>query len=36
LAGHLPISESALMNVCEMGQIQGPVLAARFTQLVAA
>ncbi|RWQ78404.1 MAG: GNAT family N-acetyltransferase [Mesorhizobium sp.] len=36
LAGHLPISESALMNVREMGQFQGPVLAARFTQPVAA
>lgn len=36
LAGHLPISESALMNVREMGQLQGPVLAARFTKPVAA
>ncbi|MER8421086.1 acyl-homoserine-lactone synthase [Mesorhizobium sp. M1329] len=36
LAGHLPISESALMIVREMGQIQGPVLAARFTHQAAA
>ncbi|MER9585366.1 acyl-homoserine-lactone synthase [Mesorhizobium sp. M0276] len=36
LAGHLPISEAALMNVRETGQLQGPVLAARFTQRVAA
>lgn len=36
LAGHLPISQSALVNVREMGQLQGPVLAARFTHLAAA
>ncbi|MER8705169.1 GNAT family N-acetyltransferase [Mesorhizobium sp. M1088] len=36
LAGHLPISESALMNVREIGQLQGPVLVTRPTQLVAA
>jgi N-acyl-L-homoserine lactone synthetase len=36
LAGHLPISESALMNVREMGQIHGAVLAVRVTQPVAA
>ncbi|AGB43418.1 N-acyl-L-homoserine lactone synthetase [Mesorhizobium australicum WSM2073] len=36
LAGHLPITESALMNVRETGQLQGAVLAARYTQLVAA
>ncbi|TIM31636.1 MAG: GNAT family N-acetyltransferase [Mesorhizobium sp.] len=35
LAGRLPISESALMIVREMGQIQGPVLAARYTHLAA-
>ena len=35
LAGHLPITESALMNVGEMGQIHGPVLAARSAQLAA-
>jgi N-acyl-L-homoserine lactone synthetase len=36
LAGHLPISESALMNLRETGQFRGSVLAARYTQLVAA
>jgi N-acyl-L-homoserine lactone synthetase len=36
LAGHLPISESALMNVRQMGQIQGSVLTARMAQSVAA
>ncbi|WP_136616123.1 MULTISPECIES: acyl-homoserine-lactone synthase [Mesorhizobium] len=36
LAGHLPISEPALMNVREMGQIRGSVLAARFTHQAAA
>ncbi|RTM08830.1 MAG: GNAT family N-acetyltransferase [Hyphomicrobiales bacterium] len=36
LGGHLPISESALMNVREMGQLQGPVLGTRFTHLAAA
>lgn len=36
LAGHLPISESALMNVREMGQIQRPVLTTRSTHLAAA
>ena len=36
LAGHLPISESALVSVREMGQLKGPVLAARFTQVLAA
>lgn len=36
LAGHLPITESALMHVREIGQIEGPVLAARVTQKAAA
>lgn len=36
LAGHLPITGSSLLNVLETGQLQGPVLGARFTQLVAA
>lgn len=36
LAGYLPISESVLMNVREMGQLQAPVLVARVTQPVAA
>jgi N-acyl-L-homoserine lactone synthetase len=36
LAGHLPITESALMNVREVGRLQGSVIAARFTKLVAA
>ncbi|WP_095203478.1 acyl-homoserine-lactone synthase [Mesorhizobium carmichaelinearum] len=36
LAGQLSISEAALMNVREMGEIRGPVLAARFTHKVAA
>jgi acyl homoserine lactone synthase len=36
LAGHLPISESALMNVRAIGQLEGPVLATRFARLAAA
>lgn len=35
LAGHLPITESALTSVREIGQIQGPVLATRSAQLAA-
>jgi acyl homoserine lactone synthase len=36
LAGHLAISESALLKVREMGQLEGRVLAARSAQMVAA
>lgn len=36
LAGHLPISESALNTVREMGQLEGPVLMARYAPLAAA
>lgn len=35
LAGHLPITESALTSVRQIGQIQGPVLATRSAQLAA-
>lgn len=36
LAGCLPISESALMNVREIGQFRGPVLMVRSTEMAAA
>ncbi|MBZ9726324.1 GNAT family N-acetyltransferase [Mesorhizobium sp. CO1-1-11] len=36
LAGHLPVSETALMNVRQMGQLHGAVLAARVTRPLAA
>lgn len=36
LAGHLPISESALINVRGVGQLHGPVLATRSTKFAAA
>ncbi|MET3579900.1 acyl homoserine lactone synthase [Mesorhizobium robiniae] len=36
LAGHLPISEPALNNVREMGQLQGPVLMVGHAPLAAA
>ncbi|RWL17948.1 MAG: GNAT family N-acetyltransferase [Mesorhizobium sp.] len=36
LAGHLPITESALMNVREMGQLKGSVLTGRIIPPVAA
>ncbi|ESY62543.1 conjugal transfer protein TraI [Mesorhizobium sp. LNHC252B00] len=36
LAGHLAISQAALMKVREIGQLEGPVLAGRFVQPEAA
>ncbi|MER9955243.1 GNAT family N-acetyltransferase [Mesorhizobium australicum] len=36
LAGHLPISDTALNNVREMGHLQGPVLMFRDAPLAAA